>query len=618
MKLRNTCIILFALSTMITAQGARRQQSDMMRLAAECLNIKMDNTSSSINNSCNTIYKSENAYSNDRVTCSGPLMIATSTDICPDIKACDGLECFRIFSNGGKGFAIISSDDRCQPILGYSATSTFDVSNMPSNVRTLLRSYAKMIRDVTNGITMKCKSMSSLPIITTAKKMNTISYEAADSIPQLVSTSWAQDKPYNWLCPNDTNGVRCVVGCVATAMAQVMNYHKWPLHGIGSHTYYCDSIGQALSADFSQATYNWNTGLIDNWHGYTTEQGNDVALISYHCGIAVDMSYGLKAGSGADMAKCTNALVNFFGYDKNARFYRHDLYSNAEWREMVNEEMRQRRPILYCGSDTATHLSHAYILDGYDGKRLYHFNFGWSGSYNGFYSLEIQNLKKYDSASDTMKDVVLFDSYHTMVTGIQQPNTESTYQSQLIVLDSMSYQATGSEQNICAHISNIGRSLFVNGKIATLLYKDGILTAVDYVDEDTIDYEYTVDPITDVMNFKDSVYYSFSDFDKLKEMPNGEYTLFFGSRGEKEKDWQVIRSTPDTRNHYTIVIKDGIVSVMEPPSLSVSTKIEFETIRKDKTSTKTVVKNGKLYIITGDGQCYDVSGRKNDPNEHKN
>ena len=120
-------------------------------------------------------------------------------------------------------------------------------------------------------------------------------------VEPLLTDTWDQYAPFNNLCPVDSTGERCVVGCVATAMSQVMRYWEWPIRGTGSHEY-VDSLGTGLtlSADFSSHTYDW-AQMLDRYveGNYTQAQADAVALLSLDCGIAVNTRYG-SGSSGAN------------------------------------------------------------------------------------------------------------------------------------------------------------------------------------------------------------------------------------------------------------------------------------------------------------------------------
>ncbi|MCD4790068.1 MAG: C10 family peptidase, partial [Bacteroidales bacterium] len=201
------------------------------------------------------------------------------------------------------------------------------------------------------------------------------------------ATTWNQNWPYNELCPADGGGPggHAYAGCVATAMAQVMKYWSNPIQGTGSHDYTHYIYGN-LFADFGATTYDWA-----NMPHSISSSNTPIATLMYHCGVAVEMSYG-ASGSGANLdgyhGAC-NALKNYFKFDLSAYHDSKYKYEDSTWQNMLRNELDNGRPMLYSGMGVWT--GHAWNLDGYEAVgELYHYhmNWGWGGSYNGYYYLD--------------------------------------------------------------------------------------------------------------------------------------------------------------------------------------------------------------------------------------
>lgn len=196
-----------------------------------------------------------------------------------------------------------------------------------------------------------------------------------DRVEPLLTDVWDQYAPFNGMCPVDSTGERCAVGCVATAMTQVMHYWQWPRRGTGSYEYK-DSTGckQVLSADFASHTYDWGNMLDQYVEGkYTQAQADAVALLSLDCGIAVEMRYGAES-SGARSIRQPMAMVNHFSYDCGAQMYFRDFYSLAEITLMLKQELAAGRPVLISGYNP--NGGHAFVIDGYDERDWFHVCFG--------------------------------------------------------------------------------------------------------------------------------------------------------------------------------------------------------------------------------------------------
>ena len=214
-----------------------------------------------------------------------------------------------------KGYIIVSADDIAIPVLGFSDSGTFDAENIPDNLRWWLEEYSREITYASeNNLTEKAYSID-------LGGMNKIS---RNPISPMLSTKWNQDAPYNNLCP-DINGKKTYTGCVATAMAQVMNYCKWPEKGNGSHSYeweYTTGNKKTLSMDFSSTTFDWANMLDSYTNGnYNSSQATAVATLMKACGYSVNMGYGTSA-SGAVTLLVGQSLINYFNYDSKIKIGR--------------------------------------------------------------------------------------------------------------------------------------------------------------------------------------------------------------------------------------------------------------------------------------------------------
>ena len=310
--------------------------------------------------------------------------------------AYEGISHMYVFTVGREGFVIVSGDDRVEPVLAYSFDSPFPKELHPT-LRYWLGGYESQLAEVAksdaDGSAEAAASWHKLLFAEDDEVEDTVPLL---DIPAMVTTRWDQGNPYNIYCPYDTNlNARTVVGCVATAMAQLIRFWRYPSCGAGSNTYVPAAQsyrGQnyyypSQSADFAHTTYVYD--YMPNWlyeHDSPEREVNAVATLSYHCGVAVNMMYGPSAlgGSGAYSEDAATAFVQYFKYKPNIRrVYRNEYPENSAWRAMIDEDLSAGRPIYYTGRDSTG--GHAFILDGADVQGRYHFNMGWAGSGDGFY-----------------------------------------------------------------------------------------------------------------------------------------------------------------------------------------------------------------------------------------
>ena len=297
----------------------------------------------------------------------------------------------------GKGFVIVSGDDAYPDILGYGDRTVTDATELPAALSHSLQLFTEAVEQVRAGLLYASASTS-------------VTYPTTPVLPMLTS-SWDQSKPYNYYCPVD-NGKRTVTGCVATAMAQVMNYWQWPAQGQGTREY------QGQKIDYSKSTYQWD--LMKYTYGPTddgTDAGNAVAKVMYDCGTSVAMKYSAD-GSGTSLTPVSRALVQNFKYrGSTIEFtYQEEFDKPTDWSAAIYGELHAGRPVIAAGASVSGSGrdagGHCYVFDGCDARGYVHVNWGWSGNYDGFYSLDLLNPQKYS-----------FIDSQQMVWGIQPDRT---------------------------------------------------------------------------------------------------------------------------------------------------------------------------------------------------
>ena len=292
---------------------------------------------------------------------------------------------FYVFGNESC-FVIVSTDDRVTPIIGYSTENGFGQAAMPDNVFYWLKAYDEEISTTISRHTEASDAIRSE--WDSLLNGNGLEPKTRTSVSPLLHTTWDQITPYNNLCPNNSSGGsggHAYTGCVATAMAQIMKYWEHPVKGTGSHSYNCPSYGQQ-SANFANTTYDWDHMKNSYSGSNTSTEITAVATLMYHCGISVEMAYGVgTAGSAAASSTAPNALKTYFNYANSTEVRMKSSYSDSQWITMLKTELDNSRPVYYFGqSDSA---GHAFVCDGYDNSNLFHFNWGWSGSNNGYYAI---------------------------------------------------------------------------------------------------------------------------------------------------------------------------------------------------------------------------------------
>ena len=306
--------------------------------------------------------------------------------------------------NFENGWVIVSANDAMIPVLGYNFEGDFPVTDHNfAPFESWMQDYVDQISYIrTNNIEADNDVAAAWNRYST-NDPKALSLRGGRDIDPLLTNLWNQDNPYNAMCPEDAAGPggRVYVGCVATAMSMIMHYWRYPLVGENDHSYYIYPYGTQY-VNYGETEYNWDamTDVIDSKYIW------EIAKIGYHAAVSVDMMFG-PDGSGAYSNDVPYAFAHYFNYPVTVQHLSKNGYTASQWENMLQQQLDDGKPIYYSGQSTSG--GHAFVCDGYQGSNYYHFNFGWSGSGNGYYSLQ---------------DVGGFSSYQAMVRNIvpEDPN----------------------------------------------------------------------------------------------------------------------------------------------------------------------------------------------------
>ena len=311
-------------------------------------------------------------------------------DLVYTMKTENGEPCFYVFNVSDYGFIMVSATDLVRPILGYSEDGIFETDNIAPGLGFMMEDYQESITYAINEVAAAPSYIKAeWDALTRTGKLRP--QERGVKIGPLCQTSWDQKWPYNYYCPDlnkpfASNG-KAVVGCVATAVSQIMKYWGHPTQGTGSHTYIPNTDEYTypeLSVNFAEATYDWKNMPYQIDKNSPQEQIEAVALIGYHCGVAVDMMYDDDGtGSGAFSADVPYALFKYFDYAQSN--FRARTVPAQTWDSYIREAIEMGRPIFYAGT-SRTGGGHAFVCDGMDENGLFHYNYGWSGSGDGYFA----------------------------------------------------------------------------------------------------------------------------------------------------------------------------------------------------------------------------------------
>lgn len=376
---------------------------------------------------------------------------------------------FYVFdAEGNTGLVFISKNNSSYPLLGYTDNDDVDKNYPALPFVDMLRQYNDELKDITvRNLEETPEILANWEMILDGNSNFLNSNHISRNGTPLLATNWRQGAHYNDNCPwdNQHNG-RSIVGCVATAMAQVMKFWNFPTQGSGTHSYTYSTVG-TVSANFGSTTYNWA-----NMPNVVNTVNNDVATLSFHCGVAVDMQYS-SSSSGAYTLNANsptpytaeNALKQFFKYDPNTvRGIVRDNYSQSNWINAIRAEIMQNRPIIYSGHGTG---GHAFVCDD-ENNGLCHMNWGWGGSYNGYFNLSALNPGTYNFSSNQRAIIGIQPTNFSLNTGLTANGFFAMYNGGIQAGNNFQ---NGTAYTLKAYLVNYCDTVF-KGKIAAMLLND--------------------------------------------------------------------------------------------------------------------------------------------------
>ena len=277
---------------------------------------------------------------------------------------------YYIYTAESKGFVIISGDDQLAPIVGYSTDTFCENSEMPAALIEWLNEYSQYVDEVRAG--------NVTPAQRSAKA-------GKSAVAPMLQTTWDQSAPYNNLCP-EVNGQKTPTGCTATAMAQIMKFHEWPITPIKAISWTSNITGKTETIDLKKRTYNWGNMLPHYRNGYTAEQAKEVAQLMVDVGKAIHSSYSPE-GTGSNSIYALNGFVNVFDYSKAARIIERTDVTEEEYVTAIRENLEARQPVMSVGYGINYDGGHAFVFDGIDENDMIHIDWGWNGAYNGYFDM---------------------------------------------------------------------------------------------------------------------------------------------------------------------------------------------------------------------------------------
>ena len=483
---------------------------------------------------------------------------------------------FYVFNhNRQPGYVIVSGNEQFKPILGYNETETFNPDSLPDGLSYWLQFLKEETLSALSGTSpimgRKPSGWSPLPITGEGLGERVFS--------PLLTSYWSQGKPFNSQIPVSYTGDASTydghasVGCVATALGEIMSYWRYPAQGQGgTHT---NARYTSATVNFSEQTYNWyniknNYGYYLNEYGRTMyasfdeTEAYEVAKLCYHIGVAVDMAWNTdgKGTSAATDGKALRALTQYFGYNKYAYLQERRTLSLGAFQTLLLQELQAGRPVPYSGSssETGQSIGHYFVLDGYDAATgLFHFNWGWSGVHNGYYAISALE----PGTGGTGAGAGSYNYNQNVLIGVQ-PTEEyfeyaPAYSATRFTVETPSFERGGGYNN-CARIKAYGLACHdasFSGTFGLALYNSN--------------GTYETGKFTPLSDFRDGTSFEYIIFDTPpfnKLIPFGTHTLRLVARSD-DGTLYPIHATFGQPDSWQVVVTQGATN-RDPGTVTVT------------------------------------------------
>ena len=294
-----------------------------------------------------------------------------------------GEACYYIFNVGDTGFVILAADDNYRPIIGYSYSDTFNPDDIAPAQVEFLETVRQGVMRASQASSAKASVAADWAMLEKTGRL--VSRHGGREDEFLVKTTWNQNYPYNYFCPEGEGGPggHCYAGCVATAAAQLMKFWNHPLQGQGSHTYYPEDHPEygPLTVNFGATTYDWENMPNSISANSPIEQIEAVAQLIYHVGVSVDMNYRPTSSGAVTGMLCQTMPAYFFYTNRMDNLYREN-YTHEGYMELLINAIDMGWPMVHRGG------GHAYVVDGYNDNDMVHINWGWGGSSDEWFNID--------------------------------------------------------------------------------------------------------------------------------------------------------------------------------------------------------------------------------------
>ncbi|MBP5704119.1 MAG: C10 family peptidase [Paludibacteraceae bacterium] len=466
-----------------------------------------------------------------------------------DSKIVNGDTVCYTFKGDNGGYAILSADSRVPALLAYS------------NDGEIYPELQEMIDFFAQNIDKNQHQNMDLSQSASGSELRATRIKDAPIEPLLKDIAWGQLAPFNLYAPT-IGEKQAPVGCLATAVAQLLYYYRYPKATISDIPAYTTATEKIEIAGVKKGTkFDWDNMLDYYLNGYTDVNANAVSNLLSVVDAAVEMDFGKEeSGSGKN---CAKELVEVFGYDPDLiRISYHSCYTFNEWSQIIYNELKEKRPVLMSGHSMTE--GHSFLCDGIDKNGLFHINWGWNGSHDGYYDLAILNPNTTTEAGSS-KSPDGYSNNNCIVYGIQPDNGVVDVSDRNSAVDALEvkYQTT---DGYCLLFYSYGNNTFEEKKVQL---------ANGYLDEDgnvvrlNIIGEFDLSPLS--INYMNQT--TALDVSKFKEGKTYDVCLIESEDGEH---WRLCEGYEKV--NYSFSVKDGVVYASDKHESSAELSASVEMI----------------------------------------
>lgn len=307
-----------------------------------------------------------------------------------------GIVYFYLAELSPMGYFIISADDELPPVIAYSFDNNADIQSPLTNFFIYdIKTRIEAVKYLPEDIISKRQEMWTQYLfndLTRDPEFEQWPEEGTTSTGGWLESSWNQGAPWNAMCPMDlVTSSRSYTGCPATAMAMILNFHKTTNelfltddddynHNYAGRNFIIDDDWETINFPSFPALNLFLATVNEHWENAEELTNEDMAALSFACGVIAHQVYTSEGSGTFSVSQAYDAYMRLGC--STALLY---TESDEELFPTLILNMQHALPAHLAIVDEAWSMGHNIVVDGYNTDNYFHINFGWGGTYNGWY-----------------------------------------------------------------------------------------------------------------------------------------------------------------------------------------------------------------------------------------